>query len=103
MMAELDPLSGSRYQHDYRITHPEYTSTNRQKQQVRNSGTKAGRSPETKIVNPDALMLQTPDNDRIYAMIAVDNKMIVNPDAFVKECIDMEQIAKVKPMLVRLL
>jgi hypothetical protein len=58
---------------------------------------------ETKIVNPDAYMSQPPENDIVYAMIAVDYKKIVNPDAFMSKIIDMELVTKVKPMFVRLL
>lgn len=102
-LAECDPLAGSRYQQDYRASHPGYVSDNRKKQRRRNACKAKEMSRETKIVNPDAFVLQKPDNDTVYAMIAVDYKKIVNPDAFVAECIDMEQIAKAKPMFVRLL
>jgi len=48
-------------------------------------------------------MLQKPDNDTVYAMIAVDYRKIVNPDAFMSEMIDMESVIKARPMFVRLL
>ena len=102
-LAEDDPLAGSLYQRNYRLSHPEYVTDNRKKQRLRNSRKGQKTSPETKIVNPDALMLQKSDNDTVYAMIAVDYQKIVNPDTFVMQCIDMEQNAQVKPMFVRLL
>jgi hypothetical protein len=98
-----NPQVCSRYQRDYRATHPDYVLKNRQKQQARNA-LKAGKTEgETKIVNPDAYMSQQPENDIVYAMIAVDYKKIVNPDAFMSEMIDMESVTKAKPMFVRLL
>jgi len=102
-LAEADPLAGSLYQREYRLSHHEYVMDNREKQRLRNARKAKQASRETKIVNPDALMLQRLDNDTVYAMIAVDYRKIVNPDAFVAECIDMEQIAKAEPMFVRLL
>ena len=54
-----------------------------------------------KIVNPDAFMQQRPDNDQVYAMIAVDYKKIVNPDAFISQLAGMESITKVQTMFVR--
>ena len=67
-----DPLASSRYQHDYRASYPDYVNENRQKQRER-SARKAGKTTgETKIVNPDALMLQKLGNKTVYAMIAVD-------------------------------
>jgi hypothetical protein len=48
-------------------------------------------------------MPQQPENDKVYAMIAVDYKKIVNPDAFMSKIIDMESVTKVQPMFVRLL
>ncbi len=98
-----DPLACSRYQRDYRATHPDYVIDNRQKQRVRNSR-KAGKTlHETKIVNPDALMMQPPDNKTVYAMIAVDYKKIVNPDALMSQIADIKSFMKVQPMFVRLL
>jgi hypothetical protein len=98
-----NPLACSQYQRDYRASHPEYVLENRQKQRERNAR-KAGRtSHEPKIVNPDAFMQQKPDNDKVYAMIAVDYQKIVNPDAFMSKIIDMESVTKAKPMFVRLL
>ncbi|MDP1545105.1 MAG: hypothetical protein Q8L87_03705 [Anaerolineales bacterium] len=91
------------YQRDYRASHPDYVLENRQKQRVRNAR-KAGKTiRETKIVNPDTFMSQRPENDIVYAMIAVDYKKIVNPDAFMSKMIDMESVIKVNPMFVRLL
>jgi len=98
-----NPLACSQYQRDYRTSHPDYVSENRKKQRVRNAR-KAGKTiQETKIVNPDTLMSQQPDNDTVYAMIAVDYKKIVNPDAFMSKITDKELVTKAKPMYVRLL
>ena len=100
---EGNPLACSRYQRDYRASHPDYVLENRQKQRVRNA-LKAGKTiQETKIVNPDTFMSQQPENDKVYAMIAVDYKKIVNPDAFMSKMIDMESVIKVQPMFVRIL
>jgi hypothetical protein len=100
---EGNRLACSRYQRDYRASHPDYVLENRQKQRVRNTR-KAGKTiQEPKIVNPYTLMQQTPDNDRVYAMIAVDYKKIVNPDAFMSKIIDMELVTKAQTMFVRLL
>jgi hypothetical protein len=97
------PQACSHYQADYRASHPDYVTENRHKQRSRNER-KAGKTMhKTKIVNPDALMLQKPGNDTIYAMIAVDYKKIVNPDAFMSQISDIKLVAKVKPMFVRLL
>jgi len=98
-----NPLACSRYQRNYRVSHPEYVLKNRLKQRLRNAR-KAGKTiEETKIVNPDAYISQQPENDVVYAMIAVDYKKIVNPDAFMLKIIDMESVTKAKPMFVRLL
>jgi len=98
-----NPLACSGYQRDYRASHPDYVLDNRKKQRERNAR-KAGKTrQETKIVNPDTLMSQRPDNETVYAMIAVDYKKIVNPDAFMSKIIDMELVTKVQPMFVRLL
>jgi len=48
-------------------------------------------------------MSQRPDNDKVYAMIAVDYKKIVNPDAFMSKHIDMMAVTKADPLFVRLL
>jgi hypothetical protein len=48
-------------------------------------------------------MQQIPDNDKVYAMIEVDYKKIVNPDTFISKSLDMEIITKVQPLFVRLL
>jgi hypothetical protein len=98
-----NPLACSRYQRDYRASHPDYVLKNRQKQRARNAR-KAGKTiHEPKIVNPDTLMQQTPDSDTVYAMIAVDYKKIVNPDAFMSKIVDMESVTKAQTMFVRLL
>jgi len=98
-----NPLACSLYQRDYRASHPDYVLENRQKQRARNA-LKAGKTiQETKIVNPDTFMSQQPENDKVYAMIAVDYKKIVNPDAFMSKMIDMESVIKVQPMFVRIL
>jgi hypothetical protein len=76
---------------------------NRQKQRSRNAVNRGKTRQETKIVNPDAFMLQKPDNDIVYAMIAVDYKKIVNPDAFMSKISDIELVTIAKPMFVRLL
>ena len=100
---ECNPLACSRYQRDYRASHPDYVLENRKKQRVRNARKSGKTIQETKIVNPDTLMSQQPENDIVYAMIAVDYKKIVNPDAYMSKIIDMESVTKVKPMFVRLL
>jgi len=46
-------------------------------------------------------MSQQPENDTVYAMIAVDYKKIVNPDAFISQLAGMESITKVQTMFVR--
>ena len=98
-----NPQACSRYQRDYRASHPDYVLVNRLKQGARNAR-KAGKTiEETKIVNPDTLMSQQPENDIVYAMIAVDYKKIVNPDAYMSKMIDMELVTKAQPMFVRLL
>jgi hypothetical protein len=96
-------LACSRYQRDYRASHPEYVLENRHKQLHRNARNRDKTRRETKIVNPDAMMLQRPDNDIVYAMITVDYKKIVNPDAFMSKMADIESVTMVKPMFVRLL
>jgi len=98
-----DLLASSRYQHNYRASHPDYVNKNRDQQRARNAR-KAGKTPgATNIVNPDALMLQKPDSETVYAMIAVDYKNIVNPDAFMLQATDIKTFMKEKPMFVRLL
>ena len=98
-----DPLACSRYQRDYRASHPDYVLENRQKQWQRNARKRDKTREQAKIVNPDAYMSQQPENDIVYAMIAVDYKKIVNPDAFMSKMIDMESVTKAQPMFVRLL
>ncbi len=98
-----NPLACSRHQQDYRASHPDYVLENRQKQRARNARKVVKTSEETKIVNPDASMLQKPENDTVYALIAVDCKKIVNPDAFMSKITDIESVIKSPPMFVRLL
>jgi len=98
-----NPLACSQYQRDYRASHPDYVLENRQQQRQRNARKAGKMSHEPKIVNPDALMLQQIDNDKVYAMIAVDYKKIVNPDAFMSKHIDMMAVTKADPLFVRLL
>jgi hypothetical protein len=98
-----NPLACSRYQRDYRASHPDYVLENRQKQRARNARNSGKTTGGKKIVNPDAPMLQKPENDTVYAMIAVDYKKIVNPDAFMSKITDIESVIKVHPMFVRLL
>ena len=98
-----DVLASSRYQHEYRTTHPDYVNDNRQKQRERNVRKAGEKTDETKIVNPDTLMLQKLGNETIYAMIAVDYKKIVNPDALMSQITDITSVIKAKPMFVRLL
>jgi hypothetical protein len=100
---EGDPLACSRYQRDYRASHPEYVIENRKKQRLRNARKASKTIQETKIVNPDTYISQQPENDVVYAMIAVDYKKIVNPDAYMSKIIDMESVTGVQPMFVRLL
>ncbi|MCX6035523.1 MAG: hypothetical protein NTV38_11205 [Chloroflexi bacterium] len=100
---EGNPLAGSQYQRDYRASHPDYVLENRRKQQQRNAHKRSKATEQRKIVNPDALMPQQIDNDKVYALIAVDYKKIVNPDAFMSKIIDMESVTKVQPLFVRLL
>lgn len=100
---QIDPLACSRYQRDYRATHPDYVIENRQKQRVRNARKTGKTLHETKIVNPDTLMLQPPDNDNVYAMIAIDYKKIVNPDALMSQIAELKPLMKSQPMFVRLL
>ena len=98
-----NPFACSRYQRDYRASHPDYVLENRRKQRARNAR-KAGKTiEETKIVNPDTFMSQQPENDIVYAMIAVDYKKIVNPDAFMSKLIDIMPVTKAEPLFVRLL
>lgn len=98
-----DSLACSRYQRDYRASHPAYVLENRQKQRVRNARARDKISHEPKIVNPDAFISQRPDTDKVYAMIAVDYQKIVNPDAFMSDHTDIVSFMKDKPMFVRLL
>jgi len=98
-----NPLACSRYQRDYRASHPEYVLENRKKQRVRNARKADKTSQETKIVNPDTFMLQKPDIDNVYAMIAVDYKKIVNPDAFISKMIELESVIQAQPIFVRIL
>jgi hypothetical protein len=98
-----DPMASSRYQQAYRASHPDYVLDNRQKQRQRNARKRDKTREQTKIVNPDTLMLQTPDNETVYAMIAVDNKKIVNPDTLMSKIFEIESVTKAQTMFVRLL
>lgn len=98
-----NPLACSQYQRDYRTSHPDYVLDNRQKQRQRNARNRGKTIHEPKIVNPDTLMLQTPDNEKVYAMIAVDYQKIVNPATFMSQIIDIESVTKAQTMFVRLL
>lgn len=75
-------MARASYQRAYRASHPDYVRTNRQKQRVRNALRGEKSLHETQIVNPDTLMLQRPDSERVYAMKPVDYAKIVNPDTF---------------------
>ena len=100
---EGNPFLGSHYQSSYRGCHPAYVLENKLKQKQRNLLKRNKTSPEPKIVNPDAFMSQKPDNDTIYAMIAVDYEKIVNPDALMMEHLHMMTVAEAQPMFVRVL
>jgi hypothetical protein len=50
-----NPQAGSRYQADYRSSHPGYVEKNRQKQRARNALKSGKNERERKIVNPDAI------------------------------------------------
>jgi hypothetical protein len=96
-----NPFVGSEYQRSYRATHPEYVLENRHQQQQRNQQKRCKTSIKPKIVNPDTLIAKQIDNDMVYAMIAVDYKKIVNPDALMSQLAGMESITKAKTMFVR--
>lgn len=98
-----DPQACSRYQSNYRASHPDYVTENRKKQRLRNALKADKRMPETKIVNPDTYMMQKPVNDTVYAMIEVDYKNIVNPVTFMSQIAGIELVTKFQPMFVRLL
>lgn len=98
-----DPQACSRYQSNYRASHPDYVEENRQKQRVRNARKKQKKAAMAKIVNPDTFMVQQPDNDTVYAMIAVNYKKIVNPDTFMCQFTDIEPVISTRPLFVRLL
>jgi hypothetical protein len=97
------PTYFSRYQRFYRESHADYVTINREKQRDRYKRKKEESSQEGKIVNPDALMSQTIDNEQVYAMYKVDYKKIVNPDALMMQPPDIEMFTSDKPMFVRLL
>jgi hypothetical protein len=100
---QSNPLVGSQYQRDYRASHPDYVLENRQKQRLRNARKACKTSHETKIVNPDTLMLKQSDNEQVYAMFLIDHKKIVNPDTLMSIHVDMLSVTKAKPLFVRLL
>ena len=97
------PQYCSHYQQTYRATHPEYVLQNKIKQRERYARKKDKMSLTTKIVNPDALMLQPADNEQVYAMFAIDCKKIVNPYALMLESIERLLFTDKKPLFVRLL
>jgi hypothetical protein len=97
------PQYSSEYQRAYRESHPEYVIKNKLKQRERYVRSLVKRSQETKIVNPDTLMLKQADNDHIYAMFAIDHKKIVNPDTLMLERIEELALTDTKPLFVRLL
>ena len=73
-----DPLACSRYQRDYRASHPDYVLENRQKQRLRNARTTGKTEPETKIVNPDAIgQLRT--MEYLWPKIAPMDPIMVKP------------------------
>jgi hypothetical protein len=96
-----NPLACSRYQRDYRVSHPDYVLKNRQQQRERNARRLGETNVKSKIVNPDTLIAKQIDNETVYAMIAVDYQKIVNPDAFMSQLADMESITKAQTMFVR--
>jgi hypothetical protein len=96
-----NPCFASQYQRSYRESHPDYVSGNRQKQRQRHGRKQDKTREQTEIVNPDTFMTQIPDNDTVYAMIAVDYKKIVNPDTLMSQIIDMKYITKDQTMFVR--
>jgi len=100
---EGNPFFGSHYQSSYRESHPEYVLENKLRQKHRNAKKRSKKFPAPEIVNPDTLMLQRPDNDQVYAMIAVDYHKIVNPDALMLEHLHMMAVAEAQPMFVRVL
>jgi len=98
-----NPQYYSDYQRAYRASHPEYVLQNRLRQRERYARQTVKRVPETKIVNPDMIMLKQVDNEQVYAMFAIDCKKIVNPYALMLESIEMLSITDRKPLYVRLL
>lgn len=98
-----NPQYYSEYQRTYRASHPEYVIRNRKKQRERYALRKDKTGRKTKIVNPDALMLETADNEQIYAMFAIDHQKIVNPDTSMLEWIKKQPFTDKKPLFVRLL
>jgi hypothetical protein len=98
-----NPQYYSDYQRAYRASHPEYVLKNRLQQRDRYARQLGKPSPETKIVNPDTLMLQPADNEQVYAMFAIDHKKIVNPDTLMLQPIEKLPFTDKKPLFVRLL
>jgi len=97
------PQYPSEYQRAYRESHPEYVLKNKEKQRERYVRSLVKRSPKTKIVNPDTLTLEPADNERVYALFAIDHKKIVNPDTLLLERIERLPFTDEKPLFVRLL
>lgn len=76
---------GDRYQHFYRVKHPEYVTTNRLCQRLRMSGVKASAS---EIVKTDALSSTIPFTSGFYELLPVDfcdAKKVVKTDALLVE------------------
>lgn len=97
------PQYYSQYQRAYRSSHPDYVIRNREQQRERNARKREKIMAGTKIVNPDTLIPELFDNERIYAMFAIDREKIVNPDALMPEQIDNLIHTNEKPLFVRLL
>jgi len=98
-----NPSLASQYQRQYRLDHPGYVTDNRIKQLERNRKKHAQLTPPSKIVNPDAFIKQTPERERVYAMVEVHLPKIVNPDTFMNQSIDRMIVTEVQPMLVKIL
>jgi len=93
----------SDYQRDYRKKHPQYELRNKEGQKDRNATNSIKNHNKKKIVNPDTLMLEQVDKEKVYAMYQVEHKKIVNPDTLMAQRIDTQFIIKNKPLFVRLL
>lgn len=100
---QKSPQYWSEYQRVYRQFHPQYVKDNKEKQRFRYRRSVLKTHTQSKIVNPDTLMPQIVDNDKVYAMIKIDYKMIVNPDALIAQSTDILSFTKDKVQFVRLL